>query len=772
MRLLPGDLRQIVAHASTKDPQLVKFALINKDLVLIGGGHAHVGVLASLARRPVPGVRVTLIARDIDTPYSGMLPGYIAGLYSRAQCHIDLRPLCRLAGVRLIHDSATGIDLAASRVVLGARPSLPYDVLSIDIGSTPRLAHIPGAAENALPVKPIDRLAERWERIVADVTGGAPLSRFLTVGGGAAGIEVTLAARYRLRGLLASQGRDPDAQSFTLLTSGEILDGHSAGLRNWFRRHLAAKGVALHERSRVTKVLRDAVLTEDGHTFGFDRLIWVTDAGGAPWLAATGLALDGAGCIKVDATLRALGQHNVFAAGDIASNVDHPRPKAGVFAVRQGMPLAENLARVLAGDEPRPFVPQRRFLTLISAGEPYAVAARGPWLTHGQLMWRWKDHIDRTWMRQFQQPDDLRAAAMHAAGSDMSAPALPLPAASRCGGGAAKAIGAPVLSRVMARLQPKSSADVDIGRATPDHAVIVRMPPGKLAVQTVNDLRGFLDDHYLMGRVAAVHALSDVYAMGGTPRTVQAIAVLPPATDALMEEDLYQLLRGALDVIEAADAVLVGGHASEGRELSLGFAVTGTVEEPAVLRQSGMRAGDKLVLTKSLGSGALFAADLRARAQGADIDAALAMMQRSNAHAVPVLRAHGVTALTHVSSSGLAGHLHDMLTASHGDATVDLSALPAMAGATAALADDIENALPPSRRQLAASISNAAIFAPEPRFALFFDPQTAGGLLASVPPARAMSCIDALRQAGYGDAAIIGEVGARAGPAPSITLKS
>ena len=382
-----------------------------KNLVLVGGGHAHVHVLKSFGVEPMPGVRITLVARDVETPYSGMLPGFIAGHYTRAQCHIDLRPLARFAGARLIHDEAISLDLAGRRVLCRDGSPVAYDVLSIDIGSTPHPGTIPGAADHATPVKPIDRLAERWERIVERVMSAGQAVRLVTVGGGAAGVELTLAMRHRLRGLLRERVRDPDDIGFTLITRDEILAGHNASVRRRFRNLLAARGITVMENSAVEAVEHGAVICASGERIGFDELIWVTEAGAASWLADTGLALDAGGFINVDATLRSVGDPHVFAVGDVAANLDHPRPKAGVFAVRQGPPLADNLRRALAGQPLVPFVPQRKFLSLISTGNRCAVASRGNLAAQGPLLWRLKDWIDRRWMLQYQMPAERARAS-------------------------------------------------------------------------------------------------------------------------------------------------------------------------------------------------------------------------------------------------------------------------------------------------------------------------------------------------------------------------
>ena len=385
---------------------------ITKDLVLIGGGHAHVHVLSSFGLKPAPGMRVTMIARDVETPYSGMLPGFIAGHYMREECHIDLRPLTRFAGARLIHDEAIGLDLTQRLVSCRTQPSVGYDILSIDIGSTPHLSSTPGAAQYATPVKPIDGLAARWEEIVDRLRQSEGSTRFLTVGGGAAGVELTLAMRHRLRGLLRELGRDPNDVSFALVTDGEILSTHNQRVRGMFRDHLQARGVQLIEHRAASEVQHGAVVCVDGSRFGFDELIWVTQAGAASWLASSGLEVDEAGFIKIDAALRSVSHPHVFAAGDVASSVEHPRPKAGVFAVRQGPPLAENLRRAIAGQGLVPFVPQTKFLSLISTGNRYAVASRGQLAVQGALLWHLKDWIDRRWMRQYQDLPDQRVGTV------------------------------------------------------------------------------------------------------------------------------------------------------------------------------------------------------------------------------------------------------------------------------------------------------------------------------------------------------------------------
>jgi selenide, water dikinase len=372
-----------------------------KDLVLVGGGHSHVEVLRRFGLRPLDGVRITLVSRDVVTPYSGMLPGVVAGHYSPGQAHIDLQALAQFAGAGTVFDEAVGLDLAARRVLVRGDRSLPYDVLSINVGSMPR-ADVSGAAAHVIPVKPIDRFLDRWERVRGRLVE-MPRARLAVVGGGAGGVELILAVQHRLRTALEAEGRDPSHLACQLFTaSPEILPTHNARARRLFERILAARRVTVHAGSPVIEVVDRGLRTADGVMHeGADEILWTTEAGAAGWLAASGLDVDDDGFVRVSSTLESVSHANVFAAGDLAAMVEYPRPKSGVFAVRAGPPLAANLRRALLGRQRVRYRPQRQFLSLISTGDKHAVASRGPFAAHGAWVWRWKDRIDRRFMRRY-----------------------------------------------------------------------------------------------------------------------------------------------------------------------------------------------------------------------------------------------------------------------------------------------------------------------------------------------------------------------------------
>jgi selenide,water dikinase len=716
---------------------------ITQDLVLVGGGHAHVHVLKSFGMRPMPDVRVTLITRDVETPYSGMLPGYVAGHYSFEECYIDLGRLARFAGARLICDEAIGLDTSERSLLCGARPPIRYDILSIDIGSNPRSDEVPGAAEHAISVKPIDHFATRWEALLARARA-MPRLRLAVVGGGAGGVELALSAQHRLAQLRET------AVEVTLVTREALLPSHNGRVRRLFSRILGERGIAVLTGSEIVRVEPGALVCANRGRIEFDEALWVTEAGAAPWLAYTGLPLTRGGFIAIDETLRSTANARIFAAGDVATMTAHPREKAGVYAVRQGPPLAANLRRALAGKRLRRAVPQRRGLALIGTGDERAVASRGPFAAYGPRLWQLKDWIDQRWMRRYCELPEMVSEP----GED------PM----RCGGCAAK-VPAAVLGRVMERLQPATSAAVLIGLSSPDDAALIAFPGAPPLLQTVDFFRAMVDDPYLFGRIAATHALGDIYAMGGRPESALAIATLPPAHPDIVEHDLFHMLRGGLEVLEAAGAVLVGGHSAEGAELALGFAVTGRPRPGKLLRKGGLRPGDRLILTKPLGTGVILAAAARGLVSSRIVEEAIATMVQSAAAAASCLLAHRATACTDVTGFGLLGHLLEMLRASGMDAILDPEAIPALEGALPLLSRGVTSSLHPDNIAALATLGSAAEMhqiAP-----LLVDPQTAGGLLAGVASDRSAACLAQLRELGY-RAALIGRVAGLSGGEPRV----
>ena len=733
-----------------------------KDLVLVGGGHSHIAVLRRFGMRPEPGVRLTLIGRDLQTPYSGMLPGYVAGHYAFDDCHIDLGPLARFAGARLIHAEAEGLDLAAGRVHCAGRPPVAFDLLSLDVGSRPDVGSVPGAAEHAIPVKPIDRWLDQWARVKAEAVAAGGDYRIAVVGAGAGGVELVLAVRAALHRELAAAGCDPARLQLDLVSGTDtVLPAYNTRARRKFARLLDQRGIRVHTGAPVTAVRPGELALADGRVLATDAPLWVTRATALPWIAESGLATDEEGFAAVNEHLQSTSHPNVFASGDIAAMVGRPRPKSGVYAVRQGPPLAANLRRALLNRPLKRYLPQQRALAIIGTGDGHAVAVRGRWAIEGDWLWSLKRWIDERFMAKYRdlpqmaegEETDVREeiAGGPEALKEISTIAM------RCGGCGAK-VGSSVLSRALARLTPVVRDDILVGLDDPDDAAVVEVPAGKVMVETVDFFRAMVDDPYVFGQIAANHALGDIFAMNADPQSALALATVPYGREDKVEEQIYQMMAGALSVFEDSNTALVGGHTGEGAELAFGFAVNGLVERERILRKGGMQPGDVLILTKPVGTGTLFAADMRHRAKGRWIAGALAAMTTSNRRGAEILFEHGATACTDVTGFGLLGHLVEMTKPSKVDAEVHLDCLPVLDGALETIRAGVFSSLQPENVRLRRAVRDPEAAGADPRYPLLFDPQTAGGLLATVPAERVDDCVAALRAAGYPEAGAVGRI--------------
>lgn len=372
-----------------------------QHLVLTGGGHAHVFVLEAFARKPIPNLVITLVTKEPLAPYSGMLPGFVAGHYPLEACQIDLKRLCSAAGARLLVGTAAGIDRDKRCLLLADETTVPYDVLSLDVGITPSVDDIIGAQEFALLVKPVSEFAPKWQELVRKA--GAPHGprHIVVIGGGAAGVELVLAARYRLCASRSWEQRRLDPFTFTLVGGAGVLPGHPPHAQKLARAALAENGVDVVDLETAVEIGPRHVQLRSGRQIICDAAIASTKAKAPGWFAGTGLARDAQGYLALRPTLQTITDDDVFAAGDCATVIAHPRPKAGVFAVRQGPVLARQLRRHLATGLLDPFVPQQDFLSLISLGEKSAIASRGSFAAAGHWAWLLKDQIDRRFMDRF-----------------------------------------------------------------------------------------------------------------------------------------------------------------------------------------------------------------------------------------------------------------------------------------------------------------------------------------------------------------------------------
>ncbi|MFQ4146749.1 selenide, water dikinase SelD [Chlorogloeopsis sp. ULAP02] len=755
---------------------------IIQDLVLIGGGHTHAIVLLMFGMKPLPGVRITLITESYDTPYSGMLPGHIAGFYNHDECHIDLQPLAKFAQAQLYINRVIGLDLENNKVICAHHPAVTFDLLSIDIGSTPATISVAGAAEYAIPAKPVSKLLKHWYQIVENLAQKPQESLTIgIVGGGAGGVELALSMqahleeiKRRARELSGKTFHDessiPNLKIHLFQRNAELMPNYHESVQHLVNQLLTNRGIQVHLGESVCQVEPNKVICESGLTVECSHIFWVTAASAPSWLKAAGLATDEQGFILANDRLQSLSHPHVFAAGDIATMVNYPRPKAGVFAVRQGKPLFENLRRILLGKPLKPYKPQKQYLSLIGTGNGQAIATRGSFtLPPHKLLWRWKDWIDRRFMERFSnlpqmgEQEDTGNFSLFASSSRM-----------RCAGCGSK-VGSTVLEKVLHRIkleQPirEERQDIVIGLDAPDDAAVVQVPANRFIVQTIDYFRTLINDPYVFGQISANHCLSDIFAMGATPQSALAIATIPYAAPAKVEETLYQMLSGAVKVLNQAQAPLIGGHTTEGTELAFGLTCNGLVYPDKLLRKGGMQAEQVLILTKALGTGTLFAADMHRQAKGRWIDAAVESMLLSNQAAATCFMKYGATACTDVTGFGLLGHLIEMVQASGVAVELQLETIPVLPGARETLQKGIFSSIHPENLRASRYIVNFEQWEDHPNYSLLFDPQTSGGLLASIPVEQADSCLAELKALGYESSCAIAQITKHIAGTQPITL--
>ncbi len=347
------------------------------QIVVAGAGHASMLALDTLGAPP-PGSAVTLVSRGEAAHYSGMVPGWIEGLYRPDELVVPLAPFTAARGITLVAAEIAGAD--GTRLHLADGRDLPYDVLVVNAGSeTARPG--PLAHPAVIPAKPfgelVDGLAPRLD------TAGS----FAVVGAGAAGAEIALA--------LAT--RRPRAAVTLIDRSPALLPAHPPAFAGRVGRALGRRGVTVRLGTEVMDVADGRIALRDG-TVAADTILAVTGPAPPRWLAVTPFARTPDGFLGVDAQMRSLSHPNVLAVGDVATRPDDPRPKAGVFSVRSGPALAAALRALAAGEPLEPVRLQRRALILLATGDRSAIGTRNGLVAEGRWVWRLKDHLDRQFM--------------------------------------------------------------------------------------------------------------------------------------------------------------------------------------------------------------------------------------------------------------------------------------------------------------------------------------------------------------------------------------
>jgi len=669
------------------------------SLVLVGAGHSNIALIRRFAMDPLEGVRLVVINPESTAPYSGMLPGFLAGQYIADELFIDVAALCKQAGARFIRGSLERVDTASKMLLIRhqAFPNvrelyIPYDYAVLNTGAAPADS-FPSTHAGCYYVKPIRELLIDLPRIDERMRRG---NRSMVIaGGGAAGIELAFAFRARY-------GSDA---TITLVSRRSIDHDNalSAGA-SVIRRALEEKRITLIESVEVTEAVVGEVRLSDGRSVAAYVVCVATPVRAPSWIEQSGLAGKD-GFLNVNAELQVDDYEGLYASGDIV-NLPSSRGRSGVMAVRAGQYLAKALVQKIQGRHVSPFRPQRHWLTLLNLGDGEAIAVRGSLAYKGASLFKLKDRIDQKFMARFKPRKMSSAEAM------------------RCEGCAAKLPG-DMLTSVF-------------GQQFEDGAITTQQ--GVSRIRSIDALTHLVDDPYLIGALAMRHAVSDVWAMGASPTTALTLIAVERALSQHIEaSEFVQAQAGLQDAAHAYGVEIVGGHSLSLNQPMIAVEVEGECARP--VRKNSVMAGDELWITGPVGSGILFSALASGLTIGASIDQWVTNALKSLFEASQIAAREGVHAMTDVTGFGLAGHLREML--SWNNLGIQWAEkIVTFSGVDECIARGIQSTAYVDNVRYAQQIGHKA------PSAVVFDPQTCGPLLIAASPGIAKRVVHIWEEAG------------------------
>ena len=717
-------------------------------IVLLGAGHTNAHILRMWKMKPIENTQLVCVSNHCIATYSGMMPGVLAGQYPVADMEIDLVRYCASAGVRLVIGNVTGIDRDERELQFANRPPLAYDYLSVGIGSRPTTKGVDIKVDSKLvAIKPMQTFLERLKAHF-ETAAAQTKPKIAIVGGGIGSIEIAFCLDQRIQDTPEVIGLKAGQQiEITLVTGGDrVGSGLIESTQNKVKEAFDSRGIKQLTGSRVKTVDGKQLVLTDGRSHEFDLIIWATSAVAPELLSVFDLEVDGRGFLNTRPTLQTVADDHIFAVGDSGTLVDFDLPKAGVYAVRQGPILWDNLQRSVWQRKLVSYQPQTKFLKLINTADGKTIAEHGKRSFYGRWWWYLKDRIDQKFMRMYQDYTPM----------PMAPPKPPSPDEEmRCLGCGGK-IGSQLLSSILDELEVPDHPEVIIGLDQPDDAAIVRTQDNQVTV-TTDFFASPLEDPYLSGRIAVLNSVSDCFVMGAQPTGALAMIQLPLGHQRAQRQVMRELMAGAVEELNRAGAAIVGGHSIEGPRLIAGFTVLGNqLSDP---KTKGMlKPGDQLILIKPIGSGVLLAALMQAKLPASDYQPMMESMLKSNQVALKLIDKFGILAMTDVTGFGLAGHAAEMLKASQCSASIRMDDVPRLQGCQELIEAGIQSTLAPENRFAAAKVKLELSDIEAPKYASLFDPQTCGGLLFGIDSGLVDQALEFLNDEGFENSAVIGEV--------------
>ena len=692
---------------------------ITNDLVLIGGGHSHLSVLMKLSKRPINGNRITLITNEIDTPYSGMIPGYIEGIYSWRDSHIDLYRLCLKLNVRFIHAEVERVSAYEKEIYFKDRPKIKFDVLSINTGIQSNNREIKGAAKYCLPVKPISKLANNFLNKITNFKSIA------FIGGGAGSVELALAIKKRFLNI------NQDIKITIITGKRGLLSTFPQKTKLTSLKTLEKFKIDIIEYKRVLEVKPKQIILSDKSMLKIDKAILSTNSMTPKWLAKSDILLTKDNYILVNKSFQTNYKY-VFASGDVIDFNNQNLKKAGVFAVRSGKPLAINIKQFILGKKLVEYKFNKNYLALIGTSKRSAIATKYNLTFNSRFFFYLKKYIDQNFIKKFSDFKIRKKFTLEALKTDVlnifvkhKEKITDENDIMQCKGCAAK-----VPLNALKQALPKDIV------STSEDAVSV---PGQPELyQTVDMISSIITDPFLLGKIAANHSISDMVSVNSKITSAMMILQLPLSKTEINSRDLEQVLLGANEIFKTIDCPLIGGHTMIGKDKDpiIGFSILGQKQKKIKIMKNRrkIKTKDLLILTEKIGSGLIFAGINNYLIDSYFQTDVIKQMIKGNLNFGKISNHLNILSMTDITGFGLANHLLNLIKRDNSKTglTIYPNKIPLFEGVNECLNKDIKSSLFKSNYDIA---QKDIIYKRDKSKLdnILYDPQTVGGIAFIIP---------------------------------------
>ena len=692
---------------------------ITNDLVLIGGGHSHLSVLMKLSKKPLNGNRITLITNEIDTPYSGMIPGYIEGIYSWRDSHIDLYRLCLKLNVRFIHAEVERVSAHEKEIYFKDRPKIKFDVLSINTGIQSNNREIKGAAKYCLPVKPISKLTNNFLNKITNFKSIA------FIGGGAGSVELALAIKKRFLNI------NQDIKITIITGKRGLLSTFPQKTKLTSLKTLEKFKIDIIEYKRVLEVKPKQIILSDKSLLKIDKAILSTNSMTPKWLAKSDILLTKDNYILVNKSFQTNYKY-VFASGDVIDFNNQNLKKAGVFAVRSGKPLAINIKQFILGKKLVEYKFNKNYLALIGTSKRSAIATKYNLTFNSRFFFYLKKYIDQNFIKKFSDFRIRKKFTLDALKTDVlnifvkhKEKITDENDIMQCKGCAAK-----VPLNALKQALPK-----DIVSTSED---AVSVPGHPELYQTVDMISSIITDPFLLGKIAANHSISDMVSVNSKITSAMMILQLPLSKTEINSRDLEQVLLGANEIFKTIDCPLIGGHTMIGKDKDpiIGFSILGQKQKKIkiVKNRRKIKTKDLLILTEKIGSGLIFAGINNYLIDSYFQIDVIKQMIKGNLNFGKISNQLNILSMTDITGFGLANHLLNLIKRDNSKTglTIYPNKIPLFQGVNECLNKDIKSSLFKSNYDIA---QKDIIYKRDKSKLdnILYDPQTVGGIAFIIP---------------------------------------